>query len=243
MFKNPHRLPHQRYLLLIGAPRSGTTLLATMIGRHTDVGMVNEDISGKGLIKILGKPLTGNKLCVPNQIQLHRRGGLVLTLLRKLGITSESPRSRHCILDYLELPNLKLVAIVRDGNDSIASMVARGETRFKKAARRWGEAIEAIFELRARFSERVLVVTFEELVLRPANTLEKLCAFLEIEFQEQMMDGYKYNRYYPRNALNKEKAYRHTKEEIDFRLDRLLPTPYDKYQRLLADCQHARGNT
>jgi hypothetical protein len=197
--------------------------------------MVNEDISGKGLVKILGKPVTGNKLCVPNQIQLHRRGGLVSTLLRKLGVIAESPRSRHCILDYLELPNLKLVAIIRNGNDSISSMMARGKSRFKKAARRWGEAVETIFDLQGRFSERVLVIHFEELVLNPEKIMRKVCEFLGIKFQEQMIDGYKYNRYYPRAELNKEKAHRHRKEQIDFGLERLLPMAYDKYRRLLVD--------
>jgi hypothetical protein len=211
-----------------------------MIGRHTDVGMVNEDISGKALVKILGKPVTGNKLCVPNQIQLRRRGGFVSTLLRKLGVIAESPRSRHCILDYLELANLKLVAIIRDGNDSISSMMARGQSRFKKAVRRWGEAVETVFDLQKQFGERVLVVSFEELVLAPEKTMRKVCEFLGVKFQEQMMDGYKYNRYYPRAELHTEKVHHHGKEQMDFGLKQLLPTAYDKYQRLLLDCR--RGN-
>ena len=211
-----------------------------MIGRHTDVGMVNEDISGKGLIKVLGKPLTGNKLCVPNQIQFNRRRGLVLTLFRKLGVISESPRSRNSILDYLELPNLKLVAIIRNGNDSISSMMARGKTRFRKAARRWGEAIDTIYELRERYCERVMVLTFEELVLCPEETLAKLCAFLGVGLQEQMLDGYKYNRYYPGAGLDKEKAHRHKKDRGDFHLERLMPATYEKYQRLVADLEQGR---
>jgi len=211
-----------------------------MIGRHTDVGMVNEDTSGKGLIKVLGKPLTGNKLCVPNQIQLHRRGGLLRTLLRKLGVISESPRSRNCILDYLALPNLKLVAIIRDGNDSISSMVARGETRFKKAVRRWGEAVEIVFELQRRFNDRVLIVSFEELLRHPERTMGRLCEFLEIQFQEQMLDGYKYNRYYPGAGLDKEKAHRYKKDRGDFHLEWLMPATYEKYQRLVADLEQGR---
>ena len=49
IFRKPNPFPDRPYLLLIGAPRSGTTLLATMIGRHTDVGMLNEDVSGRGI--------------------------------------------------------------------------------------------------------------------------------------------------------------------------------------------------
>lgn len=239
IFRKPDRLPNQRYLLLIGAPRSGTTLLATMIGRHAEVGMVNEDVSGKALVKVLGKPVTGNKLCVPNQIQLGRRGGRFPTLLRKLGVIAESPRSRYCILDYLELSNLKLVAILRNGNDAVSSMMGRGKCRFKKAARRWAEAVETIFDLQDRYGERMLIVSFEELLLDPENTMKKVCSFLCLPYQEQMLDGYRYNRYYPQALLDKEKAYRSRKEQIDFGLERRVPAAWKKYQRLLLDIPEA----
>jgi hypothetical protein len=31
------------HLLILGAPRSGTTLLATMVSQHTEIGILNED--------------------------------------------------------------------------------------------------------------------------------------------------------------------------------------------------------
>jgi len=102
------------YLLVIGAPRSGTTLLATMIGRHTEVGMLNEDTRGKAFRRVLGKSITGNKLCVPNQIQMKRKSVFALRLFKKLGLMAESPRSEYAIEDYLQLPNLKIIAILRD---------------------------------------------------------------------------------------------------------------------------------
>jgi Sulfotransferase family len=42
------------HLLIIGAPRSGTTLLATMISRHTEIAVLNED-KGWALRRVLGK--------------------------------------------------------------------------------------------------------------------------------------------------------------------------------------------
>jgi hypothetical protein len=55
-----------------------------------------------------------------------------------------------------------------------------------------------------------------------------------------MLDGYKYNRYYPGAELDKEKAHRHKKNHVDYHLERLMPGTYDKYQRLVADLEPGR---
>ncbi|MGH7845548.1 MAG: sulfotransferase, partial [Candidatus Binatia bacterium] len=41
----------QRHVLVLGAPRSGTTLLASMIARHRDVSMLDEYRGDPGLIE------------------------------------------------------------------------------------------------------------------------------------------------------------------------------------------------
>jgi hypothetical protein len=233
IFRKPNAPPERRYLLLIGAPRSGTTLLATMIGRHTDVGMLNEDVSGRGSGKILGKQVSGNKLCVPNQIRLSHRSFFGRRFLKKMGFVAEAPRSEYCIRDYLELPNLKILAIIRDGEDAVSSMMARGKTRMRKAARRWREAIETIYELKRQYGERVLVVTFDEMLLRPVALLQEVCGFLGIVFQQQMLDGHRYNPYYPEDELKIEKAHRKRPENDGMQLAELLAPAHEKYLELL----------
>jgi hypothetical protein len=233
IFRKPNPFPDHPYLLLIGAPRSGTTLLATMIGRHTDVGMLNEDVSGRGIGIILGKQVSGNKLCVPNQIRLSHRSFFGRRFLKKMGFVAEAPKSKYCIRDYLELPNLKVLAIIRDGNDSVSSMIARGKSRLRKAARRWSEAIETIDQLIKEYEDRVLVVTFDELLLQPAAVLHRVCKFLGITFQPQMLDGPSHNPYYPEAELKVEKAHRKRQEDGDICLTDLLAPAREKYQELL----------
>lgn len=208
-----------------------------MVGRHTDVGMLNEDISGRGIRIILGKQVTGNKLCVPNQIELTQRNCFGRRFLKNLGFLAEAPKSRYCILDYLEIPNLKILAIIRDGDDSVSSMVSRGKNKLRKAARRWSEAIETIYELKQQYGERVMVVAFDDLLLRPGTVLEKVCTFLGITFQEQMLDGYQHNPYYPETELKTEKAHQKKAEKAGSSSITLAPPAYRKYQELLA---HAR---
>jgi hypothetical protein len=204
-----------------------------MIGRHTEVGIVNEDVTGRGVASVLGKQVTGNKLCVPNQICLNRRPFLGQRLLKKIGLVSEAPKSKYCIRDYLEeLPNLKVLAIIRDGNDSASSMMRRGETRLRKAARRWAEAIETIYDLKVKEPERVLVVSFDDLVLDPVNTLEMVCAFLDLSFEERMLDGPGHNPYYSEVQLVKEKTRGAQPEKILF-VEKYVPAAFAKYRRLL----------
>jgi Sulfotransferase family len=237
IYTKPNPLPKRRHLLLIGAPRSGTTLLATMIGRHTDVGMVNEDVTGRAIRKVLGKQLTGNKLCVPNQIQLRRRDFFAARLLKRLGVIGEAPKSKYCIRDYLELPNLKVIAIIRDGSASISSMMVRGGARLRKAARRWAEAIETIDEINRQYHERVLVVAFEDLLLQPEKTLRKICTFLNVNFQEPMLHGYEDNPSYPGVELDTKKANPKEKTTIDLQLPELMPAAYEKYRALVVQAR------
>jgi Sulfotransferase family len=240
IFKKADKLPYRRHVLLLGAPRSGTTLLATMIGRHTDVGMLNED-PGRGIGKVLGKAVTGNKLCVPNQIRLRSHGSLQLRWLKRVGLATEAPASVYSIEDYLELPNLKVLAIIRDGNDTVASIMTRGKNRLRKAARRWSEAIETIYTLRQRFGPRVLVVAFDDLVLQPDTVLHRICSFLEIEFQDRMMDGHRYNLFYPQAELDREKTRERTGKNIDLNLGRIAPRALAMYRELLAQAREATG--
>jgi hypothetical protein len=177
-----------------------------MIGRHTEVGIVNEDVTGRGVASVLGKQVTGNKLCVPNQICLNRRPFLGQRLLKKIGLVSE---------------------------DSVSSMMRRGETRLRKAARRWAEAIETIYDLKVKEPERVLVVSFDDLVLDPVNTLESVCAFFDLSFEERMLDGPEHNPYYSEAQLIKEKTRGGQTEKIKLFVEKRVPAAYAKYRRLL----------
>jgi hypothetical protein len=210
-----------------------------MLGRHNDVGVLNEDITGKGLRKIVGKPVTGNKLCVPNQIRL-KTSIFTFRFLKKLGFVAESPRSRFSIEDYLELSNLKIIAIIRDGSDTISSMMERGKNSFNRASKRWNEAIETIHELRTRYPERVMVVTFEDLVLKPEEALAATCRFLGLTFQNQMLEGSRYNPKYPQDKLDEESVHRYKKGGPDFRLEAVQPSTYRKFEELVASARQSQ---
>lgn len=228
----------RRHLLIIGAPRTGTTLLATMISRHTEIGILNED-KGWSMRKLLGKTLVGNKRCIPNQIELKRPGRLHIRLWKKIGLVKEYQSSQFCIEDYLTLPHIKIIGIIRDGNDAISSGMRRGRKSFQGAAYRWCRGIEIIHELKTRFPELVLVVSFEDLVRHPKENMIRVANFLNVEYQDRMLEGPVYNPWYPETGMNEEKVNRSQKEKIDFKLGERFPAADRRYRELLLLSQTA----
>lgn len=183
------------HLLILGAPRSGTTLLATMIGRHTEIGILNEDHSW-AMRRILGRRIVGNKRCIPNQIEMKKRSLFHLRVFKTIGWAKEYQSSEYSIEDYLSLPGIRVVGLIRDGNDVISSVMNRSEKRFRVASYRWRRSVDIIHELKTRYSEIVLVISFEDLVVNPQASMERIAAFLGVEYQERMLEGPRYNPWY-----------------------------------------------
>ena len=193
---------------------------------------MNED-KGWGMRQILGKTFVGNKRCVPNQIELKKRSWLHFRFLKTIGLAKEYQSSEFSIEDYLTLPNIKVIAIIRAGNDVVSSVMGRSEKQFRVASYRWCRSIEIIHELANRYPDIVLVVSFENLVLHPRENMERVAAFLNVEYQDRMLEGPQYNPWYPEEGMNQEKADRSKREKIDFKLSQHFPEIYRKYQALL----------
>jgi sulfotransferase family protein len=221
------------YLLILGAPRSGTTLLATMVGRHSEIGLLNED-KGWAMKSVLGRRVVGNKRCVPNQIEMYRPKFYQMRFLKVLGLIDEYPSSQYSIIEYLALPNAKILGLIRDGNDVISSITNRSEKSQRVASYRWCRAVEVIHDLKRNYTDRVLVVSFEDIVLNPQRNMERVALFLGLEYEDRMLEGPAYNPWYDETALNTEKVNRSEKERIDFHLESEFPDAYRKYQELLS---------
>lgn len=229
-------------LLVIGPPRSGTTLLAAMISSHTDAAIMFES---RYMLcdRILSKKVVGNKLCIPNQIELTNkntlRKNIILNKLIKIPFLENQiykyvyPLAYFSIADHLQIDNSRIIAIVRNGNAVISSIMKRGVRVFEDALYRWARAIEVIYTLKIQHSDRIILVSFENLVQYPDKNMKKACAFLGIDYQQQMLDGYKFTPLYTeQKGIDKQKAFRAEKENIDFKLESYSPDILKKYDYL-----------
>lgn len=198
-----------RYLLVVGPPRSGTTLLASMIGRHPEVAMLIED-RGDAVVRLSSCGVAANKLCVPNQVQLTQKGNGLTRRLRRLGFFRRWPTARLSIEDYLRLTGARVVAIVRSGDDVVRSMRDRGRRRRAEAIRRWAEGIQTIHALHEQYPSRTLVISYERLVAEPEAVMSMVASFLTLDFSPAMLKGYRYNPFYPADAIVADRVGRGT---------------------------------
>ena len=175
---------NRRHLLILGAPRSGTTLLAAMIGCHDDIGLLVES-KHMAFTEIAGKAVVGNKLCVPNQIEFEANWD------QRVSRFSKAPLEK-----YLALPNFKLVLIVRHVESVTASIKKRAGKPDETALMYWGRGIEIMHELKQRLPQDTVVIAFENMLANPERHMRRVTDLLALPYQKKMLEGYKHNPYY-----------------------------------------------
>lgn len=186
---------NQMKLLITGCNRSGTTLLASMIGRHKEVAVLNEDYFD-GVTNILSKQWSAVKAPIPN-ILYNKKNNLIITLFKRklLRITKHfnfiyklRGLYNYSIKDFLN--DGKIIFISRDINNNISSIVNRtGCSRFiaSKDVR-----ISLDIKNKLNGNPNVLFIELEDLTRNTEKVLKKICKFLNIQYDCDMMNGYKY---------------------------------------------------
>lgn len=91
------------------------------------------------------------------------------------------------------LPNSRYIHIIRDGRDVVNSYMKAGfYDSVEKASWRWLESIKKAIEFSSsKDSNQFLEVRYEDLVHSPGRELKKICNFLEIPFESNMLEFYK----------------------------------------------------
>ena len=87
------------------------------------------------------------------------------------------------------LPEARFVHVVRDGRDvalSVLDRTVKEEVDAAEVARRWRRKIERAREDAPRL-DHYLEVRYEELVADPRRALERVCALIELPFDEAML--------------------------------------------------------
>ena len=198
-------------LLILGAARSGTTLLATMLASHSQIGVLFEDLWG-GAGRTLARRYKGVKLCVPNQIELRYYWSIIdlvlarIPKLRDLTPLFKTAMSKYSISDYLMNDELKLVAILRDVESVTSSMQKRTSRTSQEAIAEWSRNVEVIYTLYEQHPDRMIIVNFNNLVTSPENTARALCEFLEVDFEPNILEAYKHTPIYQSKGIEASKA-------------------------------------
>jgi len=89
-------------------------------------------------------------------------------------------------------PNGKVIHIFRDPRDVVASyknMTFEPGNTFLDAAFNFRSAVETLTELKEKYSERVMVVKAEEIAKKPVGYAKEICEFLELDYEDSMVDA------------------------------------------------------
>lgn len=230
------------HLLVLGAPRSGTTLLTTMIGRHDEVGMLNENF-GRAMQDLVSKRVVGNKLCIPNHIEVQKKRAAWLRFLgtrgyytlHKYGYFQYRPEALLSIEDYLQWKPLKIIGIIRDGNAIVSSIMKRGKQPESVARYRWRRSIEILSYLHSHHSEKLLLLSFSQLVSTPELAMKAVASHIDLPYQPAMLKGYAFTPNYNNKKIDASKAINGTKSP-SVSLQNSEPGTYEAYQVLLDEC-------
>ena len=205
--------------LILGASRGGTTILAAALGAHPHVAILDEDMFGS-FVKIIGGKTPGVKLCVPNQIELNKRWHFFYKLwvlsgfLRKSLLMNKVPRSPLSIRDYDRYGSIRHVCILRHPAGVIPAIMNREGRSQEVAAYRWRRCVEVFKELDDNPNYSPVFVSFEKLVMQPADTLRGLCSQLGIVFDQEMLSAPSRNTRYTGTGFDSTKADYEDKQTI-----------------------------
>jgi Sulfotransferase family len=211
------------YFFLVGSPRSGTTLLQTMLMRAPGVTMPPElhfiHITYKRRHRMAdirtdqGWTQAINAIkarCQHSDIDMdhdlfdelvaatdRNYGDLLRCWLKAIGtpenattVGEKTPNHCEWISELATMiPEARFIHIMRDPRDSALSQREAFARPALQAAVRWKRDLDMHRDcLRLMPESRYTAVRYEDLVTDPQATIKKLCAFLDLEYRDEMLD-------------------------------------------------------
>ena len=199
-------LENQEPVFLVGAERSGTTVLRLMLNQHPQlvwcgqveyvVSYLAEDGSWPDLEEYYRR-LRNDVVFIPQKLEIDTT--LTYPELIKSFIAQHQKRTQKPMVgatvhwDFDRLlefwPRARFIHIVRDGRDVARSNVSMGWTgNVWTGSRRWIEA-ETLWD---RFSKQLspdiyLEIAYEDLIRGPKETLTKICEFIGLPYSDEML--------------------------------------------------------
>lgn len=200
----------KNFFLLIGAGRSGTSLLAALLDYHPEIEMGMEQFSSVLLEPDNGRFTNFEKACLKEAGKFNHWGNKITTeqIHYKSGSDPElivRQTKRFC---EEVVKNRKVIFIKRSGPSCIQSKMKRTGKSFEQAREKYSQSVEALVQLRqccANFHE----LKFEDLLADTESELRELCHFLEIDYAGQMLEGYgnkKLPNAYQKNGIDRPEA-------------------------------------
>lgn len=212
------KLRNKFRILVIGPGRGGTSLVASLLGAHPKLSIGLEEFAFDFL---LGKSLSADedtlesrvegflKACRQKAAHANARWGNKITTeqLEALMETASREEVNKAVLKDI-IGKRKVIFIVRDGRSTVHSKMMRTNMEYHEAVKRYKNSVEWLKLFKAK-APNFYIIRFEELLLRPEEQLRALCQYLELKFDETMLQGTANKALledYQQKSINREKA-------------------------------------
>jgi hypothetical protein len=87
-------------------------------------------------------------------------------------------------------PQAKIIGVVRDPRDVLLSLrdVNWAQGNMLGQVRQWKESVTLVMRWKEKFPDRVSVVLYEDILQNTENELKRLCRFLDVLYEPEMVD-------------------------------------------------------
>lgn len=179
-------------IFLIGTQRAGTTLLGKMLSAHRDLYIHNEVPMGRVFKPGATREQIFHEI---DQCVLRRHGQTIEYLLKSEGKSvwglKDPQLTEHLSALKQFLPEARFIIIIRDPRAVVRSYIENAwglGTNCYTGALRWLREVREQLEFEQELPGKVIRVRYEDLILRQRETLERVCQFIGIDFDETMLD-------------------------------------------------------
>lgn len=196
----------EKPLFLVGAERSGTTVLRLMLGHHPLIAWCNE--FEYSVDQLVGEAAWPSLQFYYDWLETHRifqassfeidpdldYPTLVNSFLCQHRDRASKPlvgATVHRHFDQLLRiwPDARFIHIVRDGRDVSRSCIGMGWAgNVWTGVERWIEAEQLWASLKSSLTpDRYIEVTYESLIEKPQDVLTKVCNFIGVSYEDTML--------------------------------------------------------
>ncbi len=205
---------------IVGCGRSGTTLLRSMLNSHKDIAIPLESLFIIDYLKS-EKPIQILKKLILDEYEIKEWGielkpEMVESAKEKKGLIDnvheiytdknkkeiwgqKTPRFiRYGRLLKKYYPDAKFIHLIRDPRAVVSSLIESDvhQSNVLYGSRRWINDVKKGIMLKERYPEDVLEIRYEDLVSDTKKELQRICRFLEIGFDKNMLKYYRSKKEY-----------------------------------------------
>ncbi|MDT0627686.1 sulfotransferase [Alteromonas sp. W364] len=215
-------------IFVMGTQRSGTTLLTRILSAHKKIFVQNE----AELPIIFNGETEPSKVTSNIKAEILRHDDIDIDKLLSDGYKiwglKDPQLTEHIEVLKNFLPDTKFIIILRDGrgvaNSYIENKWGLG-TNVYTGAQRWKREVRQQIEFMNSMPENFFFIKFEDMVGDLESSMRNICNFLNIDFDEEMLDYNNKESFYEIKTEN-----RHTFKKPDMKLTKKWQQKLSKFE-------------